>query len=684
MKSGPSGSVEWKVLLGEMLIARGEASERDPSTAEHYALPRVKASQEEISAFEAVTGTALPADVRDFLAHANGWLGCYRDLHLFGLSELRGEGAGVTGALLLHDAANSGTLAAEGLAVTDLLAVGVGVASANLVAVIRPGQPRAGEVLWIRDDVYATSPDFVGFFAALRDLALIETARLRPRLQLDPADDWPERTYGREAFGAHLDDLRAWADASPLRALSDNGVRLYLARRRLASRTDTVNVVSAPPGDGPGLWTLDTISTPNHHSYLILHPGVEVLRVGIDGFAAQLHLRLEPGLAESLGLTDSDVTLTVGVPQGTYRHGHELTEADLRDSLARLLAAGGISTPQIDTIVHDAIEDTERHTAAAAVAATNRAVAAAHPGRYWTLDWPRYPHGILRRAGLTDRADDIAALCRPALALRTADGDTATVGASRFGGCPDLPDGATWPEQDGKLYMFLLQLDLATLPEIPGVPLPRTGVLSFFAGHNETANDPGGLVCHHDGPLHRAALPHEDFLDEEGELLPERAVAITPVLRAPVYGSEAYDALELADTDVDAYLEACDDLAGRREREEVSFLAGYADSSHDLLSELTFAAHGRGDERQRSVSELRRKAPGSPAWTRRLEDWEWWNDRREEVAAEIHDWITLLVLDSHADAGMCWWDAGTLNFLIQHHDLTAGRFDRVRVVLTTS
>ncbi len=48
------------------------------------------------------------------------------------------------------------------------------------------------------------------------------------------------------------------------------------------------------------------------------------------------------------------------------------------------------------------------------------------------------------------------------------------------------------------LYPFVAQVDLATLRPLPGVPLPREGLLSFFAGDLESASDPGGPLL---GPV---------------------------------------------------------------------------------------------------------------------------------------------------------------------------------------
>src|SRR4051812_980295 len=73
---------------------------------------------------------------------------------------------------------------------------------------------------------------------------------------------------------------------------------------------------------------------------------------------------------------------------------------------------------------------------------------------------------LLRRlckGGLAEHRATIMALAQPALALETkasAEGRIA-VGATKFGGKPDLPTGSEWPRCDRGPLEFLAQLDLA-------------------------------------------------------------------------------------------------------------------------------------------------------------------------------------------------------------------------------
>ncbi len=96
---------------------------------------------------------------------------------------------------------------------------------------------------------------------------------------------------------------------------------------------------------------------------------------------------------------------------------------------------------------------------------------------------------------------------------------TLPLGASRFGGLPDLPPGAAWPERDGVPMEFVAQFRLADLPPSE---LPRTGSLLFFYNSQWQTTDwaEGAPVCavlHHEGAddaLIRTPAPSVEYQSE--------------------------------------------------------------------------------------------------------------------------------------------------------------------------
>lgn len=97
-------------------------------------------------------------------------------------------------------------------------------------------------------------------------------------------------------------------------------------------------------------------------------------------------------------------------------------------------------------------------------------------------------HAAVSRQDFAPAADFIADRAMPCLRfcdLGSFDG--APLGATRFGGDPDLPAGFEWPvDPDGpsgqNALLFVAQFDFAELPLWDSCSLPESGLLSLFTG----------------------------------------------------------------------------------------------------------------------------------------------------------------------------------------------------------
>ncbi len=108
----------------------------------------------------------------------------------------------------------------------------------------------------------------------------------------------------------------------------------------------------------------------------------------------------------------------------------------------------------------------------------------------------------------------------PAIALaatRKGDAEIA-VGASKFGGAPDVPEGFAWPLWNDLPLSFIAQINLTELaPFDIENRLPSSGLLSFFYCLNEDGDWPWGelddvggwRIFHFEGELKRADVPVE-------------------------------------------------------------------------------------------------------------------------------------------------------------------------------
>lgn len=86
------------------------------------------------------------------------------------------------------------------------------------------------------------------------------------------------------------------------------------------------------------------------------------------------------------------------------------------------------------------------------------------------------------RAEKFEQCDRIFEAARPALMINPflAENEVA-IGASKFGGLPDLNRDEPWPEFNGKLHAFLGQINLSEIGETQAsTSLPKNGLLSFF------------------------------------------------------------------------------------------------------------------------------------------------------------------------------------------------------------
>src|SRR5208283_3446182 len=140
--------------------------------------------------------------------------------------------------------------------------------------------------------------------------------------------------------------------------------------------------------------------------------------------------------------------------------------------------------------------------------------------------------------GLGRLAAAIEAQSRPSLRLTA--GKPSAQPINRLGGRPNLPKDIPWPVwQKGQPLAFIAQLDLAPLPPVAGLPLPKTGSLFFFYDADEQPwgfdpKDKGGAqVLYASSPLAANPLrnPHRD-LDEEVRFK-GLALAATPEMSLP-------------------------------------------------------------------------------------------------------------------------------------------------------
>jgi len=270
---------------------------------------------------------------------------------------------------------------------------------------------------------------------------------------------------------------------------------------------------------------------------------------------------------------------------------------------------------------------------------------------------------------------------RVATQFRAADGQKVELplGASRFGGLPDLPASVEWPRWDGysqpdlvlesgrrvaqgcrpSALSFLAQLNLSETPN-PTRLLPETGWLCFFF---DTAQQPWGFDPRHrgsarviyfdtdpallqriDAPADAEVIPSTEILSELAATLPRRAHPL---------------GLKLGEPESDAYYDLAEErLAGKKPHHRL--LGWPMQIQGDMDRECQLVTHGihcGSSEGYRSAE------------ARRLED-------------GVKDWLMLLQLDTDEEGpGWMWGDAGCLYFWIRKQDLAERRFESSWAIL---
>ena len=251
------------------------------------------------------------------------------------------------------------------------------------------------------------------------------------------------------------------------------------------------------------------------------------------------------------------------------------------------------------------------------------------------------------------------------------------VGASKFGGRPDVPADFIWPvfetdtREDDQVkerpLAFLAQFDCDQLaPLDPEGLLPKEGVLSFFyeLESQRWGYDPKDAGCARvfwfEGPLAPAEFPAEL---EEDFRLPELAAQLSGATDAPDF-QDACPALEYPWTanDYRIFDQARREL-GMDYPANRSQLLGWSDiiqNNMTLQCELISRGYYLGGSWEKIPLE-ERSALRTPS---------------------VRDWQLLFQLDTveNGDFELMFGDCGRIYFYIRREDLAQRRFDRVWLI----
>ena len=256
----------------------------------------------------------------------------------------------------------------------------------------------------------------------------------------------------------------------------------------------------------------------------------------------------------------------------------------------------------------------------------------------------------LVRAHAPERLRDalIQAL-RPAIALsaRRMDDAQIPVGASKFGGAPDVPAGFEWPMWDGRPLGFLAQISLAQIAPLDTQDLlPRTGLLLFFIGYDEEQ----GAYAHAGRQGSWRVLWFEAVDLERTEAARQSSWGAASIEAGAAWSFPA---------------EVAPDFDFADYAEEEQWL--------DYLDEIHLGHHALG------YADAIQELPSIECETARrglhLGSWE---ASREQAAIErgAEDWHLLLQVNSDDEFNASWGDWGRLFFMMRGQDLARQDFSQ--------
>jgi uncharacterized protein YwqG len=272
---------------------------------------------------------------------------------------------------------------------------------------------------------------------------------------------------------------------------------------------------------------------------------------------------------------------------------------------------------------------------------------------------------MLSSIGLSGISQELDSLMQDSIRItaRSADDASIAVGASKLGGEPDLPAGATWPTGKGRVLSFVAQIRLADVSPLDlHHILPPTGLLSFFYDAEQQTygadpDDRGGWAVLY-GPSDPAALRRlasPATLPGSARFKPCAAV-FTSEVTLPQQPELDIPNLAWTPEQKRSYENALGTFPSQADRALSHHrLLGNPDTiQDDMRLECQLAANGVSDINAATAAPLK---------------------------AGAKNWRLLLQVDSDDASGMRWADAGMLYFWIEYDALAARRFDSVWVVL---
>lgn len=301
----------------------------------------------------------------------------------------------------------------------------------------------------------------------------------------------------------------------------------------------------------------------------------------------------------------------------------------------------------------------------------------------------------IKNRKLESVGDAIRTNAAPCLSvIATGTDDYSTLGNTRFGGEPDLPTDAQWPNdpENGRFSNFIAQINFSEFPVVVGDDvLPKRGILYVFVRYMECAAEPVVLdTLFHDGDeslLQRRPSPPEDSLCDEYlvDLAPQR-ISLAPSASIASYRKQFRAHIEEHTDEVDGddgemrriYLQS--DLCADGQIGQFLGFANPGDEQEDLYRQLVLARLGKRPlvyndywdsmEEYEAYIEQWRDDKNLVKMYRGMRDGVvWLTSNREMIQSHVDEWRLLFRLDSNFAMNLNINDADPMYVFIRNEDL---------------
>lgn len=294
---------------------------------------------------------------------------------------------------------------------------------------------------------------------------------------------------------------------------------------------------------------------------------------------------------------------------------------------------------------------------------------------------PKELSALLTAAGAGKLAGPLKKLALPAVEITPAETPEAKIpiGASKFGGQPDMPKATAWPTSEAGPLNFLAQINLRDLAEHdPAASLPRSGLLLFFY---RMLDGPWGFAPEDRDGFHVMWVPDPATLkrtpppkkkDAEGQAMTFQSCTLAFRTCASLPSPDAIPDHDGGPpekawrTFVEDNPELCATLWGEQGSDTTClnqmFGHAYTVQNPAILTEAAAVTMGLNlggevdltDEEEATL---------------------------EKAESDQDNWVVLLQLDTDDRPGWMWGDVGMLYFLIRKDALARCEFDKAWCIL---